>query len=70
MNKDARDHADAVARRVPAGRIGDADDMAGAAVFLASRAGDYVIGSTLTVDGGIAFAKTGFEGTRWEPAAK
>jgi NAD(P)-dependent dehydrogenase (short-subunit alcohol dehydrogenase family) len=30
--------------------------MAGAAIFLASRAGDYVIGSTLTVDGGVAFA--------------
>ena len=33
--------------------------MAGAAIFLASRAGDYVVGSTLTVDGGVAFA--GFE---------
>jgi 2-deoxy-D-gluconate 3-dehydrogenase len=30
--------------------------MAGAAIFLASRAGDYVVGSTLTVDGGVAFA--------------
>jgi NAD(P)-dependent dehydrogenase (short-subunit alcohol dehydrogenase family) len=30
--------------------------MAGAAIFLASRAGDYIIGSTLTVDGGVAFA--------------
>ena len=69
MNKDARDHADAVASRVPAGRVGDSDDMAGAAIFLASRAGDYVVGSTLTVDGGIAFAKAGFEGQRWDAAA-
>lgn len=70
MNKDARDHGDAVATRVPAGRIGDENDMAGAAIFLASRAGDYVVGSTLTVDGGIAFGKTGFDGDRWDAAAE
>ena len=70
MNKDARDHADTVGTRVPAGRIGDENDMAGAAIFLASRAGDYVVGSTLTVDGGIAFGKTGFEGDRWDAAAE
>ena len=70
MNKDARDKADTVASRVPAGRIGDENDMAGAAIFLASRAGDYVVGSTLTVDGGIAFGKTGFEGARWDSAAE
>lgn len=68
MNRDARDHADNVGRRVPAGRIGTEEDMAGAAIFLASRAGDYVVGSTVTVDGGIAFAKTGFEGSRWDTA--
>lgn len=70
MNKDARDNADSVATRVPAGRIGDADDMAGAAIFLASRAGDYVVGSTLTVDGGIAFGRAGFDGARWDAAAE
>ncbi len=70
MNKDARDNADSVATRVPAGRVGDENDMAGAAIFLASRAGDYVVGSTLTVDGGIAFGKTGFEGERWDAAAE
>jgi NAD(P)-dependent dehydrogenase (short-subunit alcohol dehydrogenase family) len=53
MNKDARDNAEQVARRVPAGRVGADDDMAAAAVYLASRAGDYVVGTTLTVDGGI-----------------
>ena len=53
MNKDARDNADAVAKRVPARRVGAADDMAAAAIYLASRAGDYVVGTTLTVDGGI-----------------
>jgi NAD(P)-dependent dehydrogenase (short-subunit alcohol dehydrogenase family) len=58
MNVNARDHADAVAARTPAGRIGSTEDMAGAAIYLASRAGDFVIGSTITVDGGIAFAKS------------
>jgi len=57
MNRAARDHADEVARRVPLGRIGDDDDMAGAAVYLASRAGDYVVGSTLIVDGGVTHAR-------------
>jgi NAD(P)-dependent dehydrogenase (short-subunit alcohol dehydrogenase family) len=56
MNIFARDRAAEVAARVPAGRIGADEDMAGAAIFLASRAGDYVVGSTVTVDGGIAFA--------------
>jgi NAD(P)-dependent dehydrogenase (short-subunit alcohol dehydrogenase family) len=56
MNKVARDHGDQVAKRIPARRIGTAEDMAGAAIFLASRAGDYVVGSTITVDGGVAFA--------------
>ena len=43
----------AVAAGVPRGRIGEPDDMAGAALYLASRAGSYVCGSTLVVDGGI-----------------
>ena len=57
MNRDARDRAEAVAARVPIGRVGTDDDMAGAAIFLASRAGDYVVGSTLTVDGGVTHAR-------------
>jgi NAD(P)-dependent dehydrogenase (short-subunit alcohol dehydrogenase family) len=56
MNREARDHAEEVAKLIPARRVGMDEDMAGAAIFLASRAGDYVIGSTLTVDGGVAFA--------------
>ena len=66
MNTDARDNAGQVAKRVPAGRIGAPEDMAGAAIFLASRAGDYVVGSTVTVDGGVAFGRAGFEGAAWK----
>jgi NAD(P)-dependent dehydrogenase (short-subunit alcohol dehydrogenase family) len=44
-------HAHVVAG-VPLGRLGEVDDVAGAAVFLASRAGAYVTGQTLVIDGG------------------
>ena len=57
MNKEARDHADEVAGRIPAGRVGTPEDMAGAAIYLASRAGDYVTGATLIVDGGVTWAR-------------
>lgn len=57
MNRDARDHAEAVSARIPAGRIGADEDMAGAAIFLASRAGDYVVGNTLVVDGGVTLGR-------------
>ena len=41
-----------ILERIPAGRWGNPSDMAGAAVFLASSASDYVNGITLPVDGG------------------
>jgi 2-deoxy-D-gluconate 3-dehydrogenase len=41
-----------VVGRTPAGRWGMPDDIAGAAVFLASDASNFVTGTTLTVDGG------------------
>ena len=53
MNKAARDHGDAVAKGIPVKRIGVPEDMAGAAIFLASKAGDYVVGDTIAVDGGL-----------------
>ena len=56
MNRDARDRGDALARRIPSRRIGRDEDMAGAAIYLASRAGDYVVGETIAVDGGVALA--------------
>jgi 2-dehydro-3-deoxy-D-gluconate 5-dehydrogenase len=40
--------------RTPAGRWGNPDECAGAAVFLASRAADFVTGATICVDGGFA----------------
>ncbi|MFB8060767.1 SDR family oxidoreductase, partial [Kitasatospora purpeofusca] len=42
----------AVLERIPAGRWGRADDLAGAVVFLASDAAAYVHGAVLPVDGG------------------
>jgi 2-dehydro-3-deoxy-D-gluconate 5-dehydrogenase len=41
-----------ITERIPAGRWGTPEDVAGAAVFLASRASDYVHGHVLVVDGG------------------
>lgn len=54
MNRAARDQGDEVARRIPAQRIGSTEDMAGAAIFLASRAGHVVAGATFVVDGGVS----------------
>lgn len=59
MNRAARDHADTVAKGIPARRIGVEEDMAGTAIYLASRAGDYVIGETIAVDGGLVHASLG-----------
>ena len=42
-----------VARIVPLGRIGRPDDAAGLTVFLASRAGSYLTGAVIPLDGGI-----------------
>ena len=41
-----------ILERIPAGRWGSAQDLAGAAVFLASPASDYINGHILVVDGG------------------
>lgn len=59
MNRAARDNADEVSQRIPSKRIGNMDDMGGLAIFLASRAGDYVVGNAIAIDGGIVYASTG-----------
>ena len=56
MNKAAKNAPDASAAGIPAKRVGTAEDMAAAAIYLCSRAGDYVVGETLAVDGGVVNA--------------
>lgn len=50
--RDDPDRSRAILERIPQGRWGTPDDFKGAAVFLASRASDYVNGSIVLVDGG------------------
>ncbi|MEX2650104.1 MAG: SDR family oxidoreductase [Alphaproteobacteria bacterium] len=49
----------AAAEAYPMGRLGEPDDIAGAAVFLAARAGAWVTGQTIVIDGGMTIAGTG-----------
>jgi NAD(P)-dependent dehydrogenase (short-subunit alcohol dehydrogenase family) len=51
LKKD-RHRLDRELERIPLGRIGTPEDVAGAAVFLASRASDFVTGHNLFIDGG------------------
>jgi NAD(P)-dependent dehydrogenase (short-subunit alcohol dehydrogenase family) len=44
---------EAVGQVVPLGRVGQADDIAGTTIFLASRAGAYLTGTVIPLDGGI-----------------
>lgn len=53
MNKEARDDEETHSRIIPARRIGSPADIAASAIYLAARAGDYVVGQTLVVDGGV-----------------
>lgn len=52
LNTTARDHTDEMKRVIPAKRVGEKENMAGAAIFLASRAGNFNVGSNIVVDGG------------------
>ncbi len=57
MNRAARDNAEGVAEKTPLKRVGIDEDMAGCAIYLASKAGNYVVGDTIAVDGGLAYAR-------------
>jgi NAD(P)-dependent dehydrogenase (short-subunit alcohol dehydrogenase family) len=50
---------DKIAAKAPLRRLGRDDDMAGIAVFLASRAGAYLTGTIIPIDGGIATTASG-----------
>jgi NAD(P)-dependent dehydrogenase (short-subunit alcohol dehydrogenase family) len=54
MAQTLRDFGEQIAAASPLGRIGRPDDMAGVALYLAGRAGAYVTGAVIPVDGGIA----------------
>ena len=45
-------------KRYPLGRLGEPDDIAGAAVFLAARSGNWVSGQTFVIDGGWAVGRS------------
>ncbi|PVU96733.1 hypothetical protein BB561_000994 [Smittium simulii] len=53
MMKETLDkHGQEIVKKVPMGRIGEPDDMAGVCIYLSSKAGNYVNGSVIVVDGG------------------
>lgn len=54
MAETLRRFGDSIVETCPLQRIGEPDDMAGVAVYLASRAGAYVTGAVIPVDGGIS----------------
>lgn len=56
MNVWARDEPERISERIPAGRVGEPSDIAGTAVYMCSKAGNYLVGITITVDGGVCFA--------------
>ena len=52
VTMDRPDRLQGALRSIPAGRLGLPEDMAGAALFLASPLASYIVGQTLVVDGG------------------
>ncbi len=60
MAQTLREQRQQIENAVPLGRIGRPDDMAGVAIYLASRAGAYVTGTVIPVDGGSLVTPRGF----------
>ena len=60
MQRTLETDGDRIVARVPLRRIGQPSDMAGTAIYLASKAGAYVNGAVITVDGGIVGASSTF----------
>ena len=52
LNTTARDHTDEMKKVIPAKRVGMKDNVAGVAIYLASQAGNFNVGSNIVVDGG------------------
>jgi NAD(P)-dependent dehydrogenase (short-subunit alcohol dehydrogenase family) len=52
MNATLKKFRGAIEAGIPLGRIGSPEDIAGACLFLSSRAGAYVNGATIALDGG------------------
>lgn len=52
LNTTARDHTSEMRQNIPAKRVGEKENLAGAAIFLASKAGNFNVGSNIVVDGG------------------
>ncbi|KAH9850126.1 NAD-P-binding protein [Lenzites betulinus] len=52
MAQTLREQGEIIRASIPLGRIGSAEDVAGACIFLASRAGSWINGATIQVDGG------------------
>ncbi|MFN8949060.1 MAG: SDR family oxidoreductase, partial [Alphaproteobacteria bacterium] len=44
---------DVIGKNNPSGRVGTPEDIAGLAIFLSSRAGQYIVGQTIACDGGV-----------------
>jgi len=57
MAETLKNFGDAIKKSCPLGRIGEPSDMAGIAIYLASKAGSYVTGAVIPVDGGISTTK-------------
>ena len=51
---DEQEKREALAKNIPLGRIGEADDVVGTVIWLCSRAGAYITGAIIPLDGGMS----------------